>query len=298
MTASPSMVGRVAVVTGATSGIGLEIARGLAVRGARVVIVGRGEERTRGVAADLARTTGNPAIEGLPVADLADRAECAALAATLLERLPALHVLVNNAGAFYARRETTREGIERTFALNVLAPLALTCTLLPKLEASRPARVVNVASSAHQGMHVDLSDVEGKLRYQGYQAYGRSKLELILLTRELARRLAGTGVSVNAVHPGFIRSGFGQNNGGGVAFMIRLASWIGGHNVVYGARTPLRVACDPALEVVSGQYFARETVAAGSEASQDGETGRQLLQLCLGYLQLPPLPEPTPDPAR
>ncbi len=161
MSALPrSMQGRVAVVTGGTSGIGLEIVRGLAGRGAHTVLVGRGADRVVRIAKDVQRQTGNPEVEGVGVGDLALRSSWPTVANELLRRLPSIHVLVNNAGALFMRRETTAEGLERTFALNVLAPLALTAFLQDRLRSSAPARVVNVASAAHEGNVVDLDDLE------------------------------------------------------------------------------------------------------------------------------------------
>lgn len=294
MAAPSSMQGRVVVITGATSGIGLETARGIAARGAHTVLVGRGTERTQGVAADLSRSTGNPRVEAVGVDNLALRASWTQVAHELIERFPAIHVLVNNAGAYYARRELTGDGIERTLALNVLAPLALTTLLADRLKSSAPARVVNVSSAAHGGNVVDLEDLQGARNFSGYRAYGRSKLELVLLTRELARRFTGTGVTVNALHPGFIRSGFGQNNGGGTAFMIRLTARIGAKSATKGAETPIRLACDSDLERVTGEYFVDGKVTPGSTASRDPEMAKKLYQACLALIQLPALPEP-PD---
>jgi retinol dehydrogenase 12 len=287
------MEGRTCVVTGATSGIGYEIAKGLAVRGARTVLVGRGPDRLARLAESLARSENNPNVDAVPVRDIALRAEWGSLSAQLLERYPRIHVLVNNAGAFFSRREVTEDGLERTFALNVLAPLALTTLLADRLKASAPARVVNIASAAHRGQHVDLGDLEEAQHYRGYQAYGRSKLELILLTRELARRFAGSGVTVNAVHPGFIRSGFGQNNGGGTALAIRFFALLGGKSPARGARTPLHVATDPSLATVSGEYFSDERVSPGSPASRDPEMARRLFDSCQAYLRLPGSVEPS-----
>jgi NAD(P)-dependent dehydrogenase (short-subunit alcohol dehydrogenase family) len=296
---------RVVVITGATSGIGLEVARGVAARGAHTVLVGRGEERTRAIAEAVARASGNPRVEAVGVHDLALRAEWAHLAEELRRRFPAIHVLVNNAGAYFARRDVTMDGIERTLALNVLAPVALTTLLVDRLQSSAPARVVNVASAAHGGNVVDLDDLESRQHYNGYRAYGRSKLELILLTRELARRLRGSGVTVNALHPGFIRSGFGQNNGGGTAFMIRIAARLGAKSVQQGATTPIRLALDSDVGLATGEYFVAGKVAPGSAASRDLELAKRLYAACLPLLDLPPLPEPPdlppaprePDPA-
>ncbi|MGP8073002.1 MAG: SDR family NAD(P)-dependent oxidoreductase [Thermoplasmata archaeon] len=298
MTASSpaSMEGRVVVITGGTSGIGLETARGVASRRAHVVLVGRGDPRVHEVAAELARSTGNPRVEGLPVADLALRSEWMRVGQELLSRYPAIHVLINNAGAFFARKETTDDGVERTFALNVLAPLGLTTLLADRLRSSAPARVVNVASAAHRGQTVELGDLEGATQFRGYRAYGRSKLEVILLSRELGRRFTGTGVTVNSLHPGFIRSGFARNNGGGVALAVRFFALIGGRSVQVGARTSVRVACDPDLASVTGQYFSAGRVVSGSAASQDAAMAKRLYEACLPYLKLPPLPEPTPAP--
>jgi retinol dehydrogenase 12 len=291
------MHGRVVVVTGGTSGIGLETVRGIAARGAHVVLVGRGAARVLEIADEVRRSTGNPQVDGIGVGDLAVRSEWKGLAAELLQRYPTIHVLVNNAGVYYARRETTPEGIERTWALNVLAPLGLTTLLADRLRTSAPSRVVNIASAAHEGHTVPLEDLEESKNYHGFQAYGRSKLELILLSRELARRLAGSGVTVNALHPGFIRSGFGRNNGGGVALGIRFVALIGGKSVRSGAVTPIRVAGDADLESVTGEYFSRGKVASGSAASRDMGMAKRLYEACVPYLELPPIPEPAVRPA-
>jgi NAD(P)-dependent dehydrogenase (short-subunit alcohol dehydrogenase family) len=290
---SSSMRGRVVVVTGGTSGIGLEIVRGLAIRGAHAVVVGRGPGRAEAVADEMRRSTGNPDVEAVEVTDLGARAEWSHLAQELRRRLSALHVLVNNAGAYYARRETTEDGLERSFALNVLAPLALTTLLQDRLRSSAPARVVNVASAAHEGHDVHLDDLQGVREYHGYGAYGRSKLELILLTRELARRFAGTGVTVNSVHPGFVRSGFGLNNGGGTAFLLRTLALVMGKSPRRGAVLPIRLASDPELANVSGAYFSRSGEVSGSPASRDLAMARRLYDACLPVAELPEIPLPT-----
>jgi retinol dehydrogenase 14 len=294
MTGGPSslLAGRVAVVTGATSGIGRELARGIALRGAKTVVVGRGEERAAGVAREIAQSSGNPSVESVGVVDLALRSEVRRVSAVLLERYPRIDILVNNAGGYFQRREVTSEGLERTFALNVVAPFLLTSLVIPRLLDSAPARVVNVASAAHRSYTVDFADLQGSQHYAGYTAYGRSKLELILLTREFARRLHGRGLTFNAVHPGFVRSGFGQNNGGATAVVIRLLAFLFGKRAERGADTPLFVATDPSVGSVDGEYFSNRTVTRGSRASYDVESARRLYSICRELTDAPGVPEP------
>jgi len=284
------LAGRVAVVTGATSGIGRVLAERLADLGATTVVVGREDARADRAARAIAQATGNPHVESLGVTDLALRTEANRVADELLRRFPEIHLLVNNAGAFYSRRELTAEGIERTFALNVLSPYILTVRLAERLRASAPARVVQMASEAHRAHHVDFDDLEGADEYRGFRQYGRSKLELILLTREFARRLAGSGVTVNAVHPGFIRSGFGLNNGGATAFGIRLAAVLFGRSLTHGVDTPLYVATDPSLAETTGAYFSGRRRVQGSAPSNASEAARRLWEACRersGGLSLP-----------
>jgi retinol dehydrogenase 14 len=288
------LAGRVAVVTGATSGIGRVLAERLAATGATTVVVGRGADRARTAAVTIAAVTGNPHVESIAVSDLALKSETNRLADELLARFPAIHLLVNNAGIFLVRREETAEGLERTFALNVVSPFLLTQRLAERLRTSAPARVVMISSEAHRAHHVDFDDLQGERQYRGFRQYGRSKLELILLTREFARRWAGSGVVVNAVHPGFIRSGFGLNNGGGTAFGIRLAGLLFGRGLRHGVETPLYVATDPSLAGVSGGFFAGHREVAGSEASRDPAVAHRLFSAVAELAGLPASPEPAP----
>lgn len=277
---SRPMDDRTAVVTGGTSGIGREVALGLARMGATTILVGRGEDRTRAVAAEIAHLAGNPRVEPLAVVDLAERREMVRVSDEILRRAPRLEVLVNNAGAIFTRREVTTDGLERTFALNVLAPFVLTTRLGERLRTSAPARVIMVSSAAHRGMRLDFDDLQGSREYSGWRAYGRSKLALILLTRELARRWAGSGIGVNAVHPGFVRSGFAQNTPGGFSILVRVSAAIGGRSSRKGAETPLFVATDPGLASTTGAYFSNRRPIAGSSASRDPATARRLYELC------------------
>ncbi len=284
-----SLSGRVAVITGATSGIGKEVALGLARQGGTIVVVGRGADRASRVAAELAGVSGNPQVEALRVDDLALMADTRELATALLDRYPAIHVLVNNAGAYLRRREVTSDGFERTFALNVLSPYMLTTLLAPRLIASAPARVVNVASAAHRGARVDFTDLQSSRRFSGFSVYGASKLELLWLTREFARRLNSKGVTVNAVHPGFVRSGFALNNGGGTALGMRILGRLFGRSVVRGADTPIFVASAPELASVTGMYYADRKAHPGSNDSRDPTRARQIFEECAQLLGVPPL---------
>ena len=285
-TAPPPPPG-VTVVTGGASGIGAEIARGVAARGFTTVIVARDGVRAQAVASEIARATGNSRVEALTGGDLASIANVRALATQLAGRYPAIQGLVNNAGAYFVRRELTADGLERTFALNVLAPFLLTYLLADRLRAATPARVVNIASAAHRGAKIDFTDLQGARQFSGYRAYGTSKLELILLTREFARRFGGTGVTVNAVHPGFVASGFAQNNGGGVAAAIRVLGFLFGKSVRRGAITPIFVATDPSVASVSGEYFSSRKVNPGDPASRDLAAAAQLYTVCAGLTGVP-----------
>jgi NAD(P)-dependent dehydrogenase (short-subunit alcohol dehydrogenase family) len=290
--------GRVSVVTGGTSGIGREIVRSLAALGATVVIVGRGEERADSVARDISDATGRTSVTAVPVRDLALMSETRRVAERLVDQLPRIHILVNNAGAYYRHLEMTAEGHERTFALNVLSPFLLTSLLASRLVESAPARVVNLASSAHRRQTIDLDRLEPSDGFPlGFGRYAASKLEILLLTREFARRLAGTSVSVNAVHPGFVHSGFGRNNGGGTAAAIGLLGVLFGRNVRRGAQTPVFVASDATVERESGRYFVDRLVNAGSPASADMQVARRLFEACQSITGAPDLPS-TSSPVR
>ncbi len=292
--AGENLRGRVAVVTGATSGLGREVAALLAARRATTVIVGRSETRAVAAAGAIARETGNPEVYPVAVEDLALRSEVLRLAARLLDRYPRIHVLVNNAGGYFHRREVTSEGLERTFALNVLAPFLLTSKLLPRLVESAPARVVMVSSEAHRGRQVDFGNLQGERHYRGFRAYGRSKLELILLAREFARRSAGAHVWVNAVHPGFVASHFGRNNPGAIGLGFALAERLFGRAVPSAAAEIVAVATDPEFASTSGEYVARGRVQPGSPSSRDMVAALRLYEACAELSQWPGGAAPAP----
>jgi retinol dehydrogenase-12 len=195
------MIGKICLVTGATDGIGNVTARVLAERGATVVGVGRDPAKIKATLAEVGDTPGS--LEFL-TADLSSQAQIRALAAEFKSKHDRLHVLVNNAGALFTSYRESADGIEMTLALNHLAYFLLTNLLLDTITASAPARIINVASDSHEGSSINFDDLSYRRRYSGWTAYGASKLANILFTYELARRLAGTGVTVNAVHPGFV----------------------------------------------------------------------------------------------
>jgi len=264
-----------AVVTGATSGVGAEVALGLARRGFRVVVVGRDPSKCEAMRRRLA-TVGGPTPPPAVVADLARTHAVEAAARTVRASHPRVELLVNNAGAVFAHREETDEGHERTFALNVLAPFLLTRRLEPALVAAGGgARVVNVVSEAHRHAHVHLSDLESRARYRGFRAYGRSKLALLLLTYAFARRWPPERIAFFGVHPGFVASGFGRNNRGAFGFAVRLAMTFA-IPVEQGAVPVLFAATADRLVGATGGYVVHETTARSSERSYDAAAGERL----------------------
>lgn len=267
--------GKTVVITGATGGIGLETAVALAGRGARLALVGR--DRARGEAA-LARIrhAAPGVVAEMHYADLSRLDEVRSLAAMLRTALPRIDVLLNNAGGMFARREVTPDGLERTFALNHIAYVMLTLLLRDTLLRSAPARVVNVASEAHRGATLDLDDLQSTRDYGGWPVYRRSKLANILFTRELARRFAGTGLTANCLHPGFVATGFGDNNGGVYGLGIRLAKRFFALPLDAGAKTSIHVVTAPEFATATGAYVVKSRIAEPSSAAQDDAAARRL----------------------
>jgi NAD(P)-dependent dehydrogenase (short-subunit alcohol dehydrogenase family) len=272
------MLGKVCVVTGATSGIGEVTARRLAEDGATVVIVGRSRDKAEATVGRIERATGVRVDTVL--ADFASLIDVRRAATDLLSRCPRIDVLVNNAGAIHVTRSTTKDSIETTFGVNHLAPFLLTLLLLDRIKASAPARIVSVASRAHIRSALDLADLESKNgSYSGFLVYSRSKLCNVLFTYELARRLEGTGVTTNCLHPGVIASGFGKNEPGifnwGAKLVAPLLT-----TPEKGARTSLFLAESPSVEGVTGKYFDSDTKEIrSSKASYDRDVQRRLWEI-------------------
>jgi NAD(P)-dependent dehydrogenase (short-subunit alcohol dehydrogenase family) len=271
------MQGKVCLVTGATSGIGLVTARELARRGARVIIVGRSPERATRALGEIKAETGAKSVESL-VADLSSLADLRRLAAQVCERCPELHVLVNNAGGIFLKRVESVDGFEMTFALNHLSYFLLTNLLLPRLKKSAPARIVSVASDAHKGVSIDFDTIEKGEPFRGWRAYQQSKLANILFTYELARGLEGSGVTANTLHPGFVRTGIFRQEGL-VGWLIRRAADLIALTPEQGARTSIYLASSPVVDGVSGRYFVKEQPAASSPQSRDEAAAKRLWQL-------------------
>ena len=270
------MTGRTVLVTGGNTGIGLETVRALAGLGATVVLTSRDPAKGAAAAADVDRTSGGPPVACMHL-DLASLASVRAFAAGFLERYDALHVLVNNAGLVLAGRRETEDGFEMTFGVNHLGPFLLTDLLLDRLRASAPARIVNVSSDAHRMANgLDFDDLQATTGYQGMSAYARSKLANLWFTTELARRLEGSGVTANAVHPGVVRTAFGQ--GGDTRWLALLYRLTGPfmRSPANGARTTVYVASAPELEGVSGRYYADSRPQDPSPAALDPVSAARL----------------------
>lgn len=270
------MQGKVCVITGASSGIGRATAFGVARLGATVVLVCRNRERAEATRAAIMEATGNARVE-VALADLSAQAEIRRLAHELLGRYPQIHVLINNAGVLNRSRSTTVDGIETVFAVNHLAYFLLTQLLLERLAASAPARIINVASGAHNWGPLDVDDLQNERRYRSLRVYGQSKLCNILFTRALARRLVGAGVTVNAMHPGGVATGLGGNNGWW-AKLIATALKPFVLTAEQGADTVVYLATAPEIEGVSGKYFVKRREAQPSPAALDDETAKRLWQ--------------------
>src|SRR6266536_1698447 len=279
------MVGKIVLITGGTGGIGKATAIGLARLGARVGITGRDVTRTGQVAADIRAASGNPEVDAF-AADMSSQAEVRRLAVAVLETYPRLDVLINNVGGFWAHRHPTADGLERTFALNHLAPFLLTNLLLDRLKASAAARIVTVASGAHTTGRIDFDDLQGQQKYSGQRAYNASKLANVMFTYELARRLEGTGVTATVLHPGVVSTGFGAEDPSRIFKVIVPFVRPFMKTPQQGAATSIYLASSPSVEGVTGTYFADHKPQTSNKASYDHDAATRLWQVSAALVRL------------
>ncbi len=273
-----NMNGKICLVTGATNGIGKATAQALAQMGATVVLVGRNPEKCAAVVSEIKHSSSNDAVEAL-IADLSIMAEVQQVADQFKAKYQKLHVLVNNAGAAFGKRQVTAEGFEKTFALNHLNSFLLTSLLLDTLKASAPARIVNVASDSHKGAHLDFDDLQSEKGNFVFNAYGRSKLAVVVFSYELARRLSGTGVTVNVLHPGLVRTGFASNQGVVPSAVIGFFMRFVGLTPEQGAQTSVYLATSPDVENMTGKYWEKRKEVPSGRTSYDEATWARLWEV-------------------
>jgi len=265
-----TMQGKICLITGGTNGIGKATAQALARMGATVVIVGRNAQKTSQLVESIRADSGNLNVDSI-LADLSSQQEVRRLAEEFKIKYACLHVLLNNAGGTFLKRQLSVDGIEMTFALNHLAYFLLTNLLLETMKASAPARIINVSSDAHFRGKIDFDNLQGEQSYSGFGPYGNSKLANILFSKELSRRLEGTGVTLNALHPGLVSTGFGKNNPGLMMKIMGVIIPLIARSPKKGAEASTYLASSLEVQGVSGKYFVdcKETQPAPQAAEMD-----------------------------
>lgn len=272
--------GKRVIITGATGGIGLAAAQELARRDARLSIVARSETRAAAAVAQIKAAGGTGTEVDVLRADLSSQASIRQLAAEILARHPRVDLLINNAGAVYRSRRLSEDGLERTWAVNHIAPFLLTTLLLERIRASAPARIITTSSDAHRGARIPFEDINASAGHGGlgFTRYGQTKLANILFTTELARRLEGSAVTANCFHPGFVASGFNRNNGGFMALGMTLARPFA-RTPARGADTLVWLADSAEVSSESGGYFADRKRVQPSAPARDRDSARRLWEL-------------------
>jgi NAD(P)-dependent dehydrogenase (short-subunit alcohol dehydrogenase family) len=279
MALSPvDMSNKVCIVTGGTSGIGWVTTFQLAQWGATVLLIGRDLQRGLGAEERIRSEAGNRSVKFFQT-DLAAQDQIHQFVSAFHQGYDRLDVLVNNAGITLLTRRLSEAGVEMTFAVNHLGHFLLTNLLLNTLKESAPSRVINVSSGSHRGAQIDFDNLRGESGYRGLQAYGQSKLANVLFTYELARRMEGTGVTVNAVHPGFVLTNLGRDNGWLIHKIIRLAMRLRGISSEEGAETLIYLATSPELERVTGKYFHKIKPVETSPQSYNSDTALRLWEI-------------------
>jgi len=278
---SVSMKGKVCLVTGTSAGIGKATAIGLAEMDATVLAVMRDSDKARNALNEIKSKSGkNDSSIVYLKADLSSQKSVRALAAEVNKRFDRLDVLLNNAGVTQFRRTLSSDGIETTFAVNVLAPFLLTNLLVDKLKSSAPSRIVNVSSAASDGARIDFSNLQGEKKYRGFGIYGQTKLALNLISMEFSRRLAGTRVTVNFLHPGVIRTDLGSQGLNPVLKALAKIVKVFFASPEKGARTSIYLATSPDVEAMTGTYFGNSKEQRANPISYDEATAKRLWKIC------------------
>ncbi len=276
------MQGKTILITGATNGIGKIAAQELAAKGANIVLVARNQEKGMATIKEISAATGNTNLE-LMLADVSKMNDLRKLSQEFLAKHSRLDVLLNNAGAVFENRQLSQDGFELTLATNHLNYFLLSNLLLEVLQktasAHGQARIVNVASDAHRSAKINFDDLMGQQKFGGWNAYCQSKLANIMFSAELARRLAGTQVSANSLHPGFVRTGFGDNSGGLMKILLGLGKQLMAISPAQGADTMVHLASSNDVAGISGKYFEKRQVKTPSLAAQDEAAQTRLWEI-------------------
>ncbi len=270
---------KIVLITGATSGIGKETARGLAELGATIVFTTRDNLKGEKTKKELIAATNNENIHMLKC-DLASFESIKNCCKEFKSKYDKLHVLINNAGVWDFKRRESKDGIENIFATNYLAPFLMTNLLLDVLKKSNPSHIINVTSGMHYGT-INFDDIEFKQKFSGAKAYRQSKLGLILYTRLLAKKLEGTGVTVNTVHPGMNKTDLGRDASGFSRMIFKMM----GKDPKIGAETSIYLASSPEIENITGEYFAKKEIKKSSKESYDMDLAKKLWDVSEKYLK-------------
>ncbi len=279
------MRGLTSLITGATDGIGKEAAIELAKKGCNLILIGRSKEKGDKVVEEIRKVADSYVDIDYFTADLMLMKEVSRVADEVSRKYPKIDVLLNNVGAYFAFRDVTEEGFERTFALNHLGYFLMTKKLLPLVEKSDYKRIVNVSSSAHYGIDFEFDNMNGEKNYSGFDVYKRSKLANVMFTYELAKRIEGSGITANCLHPGFVSTNFGKNNNFLWRNVIRVAMWLTAISVKDGAKTSIHLACSDEVKDITGRFFANSQIKKGSSKAKNEEHNRKLWELSEEFVE-------------